>query len=81
MDTIVFALALYTVYCIRVQVFEGMKVLHQTIYEKHLSLNCLADHLEKDFILSKQLVTVGLLVPAHIASFLTHVSAIDVLCT
>ncbi len=50
----------YTVY-----EYKYLKVLHQTIYEKHLSLNCLADHLEKDFILSKQLVTVGLLVPAQ----------------
>ncbi len=45
--------------------YKYLKVLRQTIYEEHLSLNCLAYHLEKDFTLSKQLVTVGLLVPAQ----------------
>jgi hypothetical protein len=61
MDTIFFARTIYSKYK-----YEYLKVLRRTIYEEHLSLNCLADHLEKDFTLSKQLVVnVGLPVPAH----------------
>jgi hypothetical protein len=65
MDTIFFALTLYSCY-----EYKYLKVLRRTILRRTplmiVLLNCLADHLEKDFTLSKQLVTaVGLLVPAH----------------
>jgi hypothetical protein len=64
MDAIFFALTIYSKYK-----YEYLKVLRRTILRKPplmiLQLNCLADNLEKDFTISKHLVTVGLLVPAH----------------
>ncbi len=49
--------------------YKYLKVLRRTILRRTplmiILLNCLAGNLENDFILSKQLVTVGLLVPAH----------------
>jgi hypothetical protein len=61
-----FSLSTSTVRCYE---YKYLKVLRQTILRRTplmiILLNGLADHLEKGFILSKQLVTVGLLVPAH----------------
>jgi hypothetical protein len=56
MDTIFFALTIYSKYK-----YEYLKVLRRTILRRTplmiVLLNCLADNLEKDFTISKQLVT------------------------
>ncbi len=65
--------------------YKYLKVLRRTILRRTppmiILLNCLADHLEKDFTISKQLVTVGLLVPAHCQLSNTCICNRHVLCT